>query len=274
MAATIGAINLAITAQTESQINQARSMKEQLQSLLLEVDANADAITKSGKAQLIGASISAAFGVATAVIGGGVVGYNIAQEGNSISARSEAQNSPKAKNLESITNEFNQDQNNPFANGKKGTVDGPGMSQNRIEELLNKPLNRGRTSDLTPQELRELTTESSLKQKNKLIEKSAAFKDGTAPEISGKETEINRKMQRASTIEQNIVHPLGRAAQELGQGIGGAHSKAWDAKAAEAQAAQQANQTGEQIIKEVINLLAQANSNLISNLGSLAQAIR
>ncbi len=274
MAATIGAINLALTAQTESQIHQAESLKEQLKTLLLEVDANADAITKSGKAQLIGASISAAFGMATAGAGFAGVVYRGYQQTNAISARTEIENSPKAKNLGKISESFNQAKGNPFGGVNKGDIDGPGMSENRIQELLNKPLNATGDSDLSPAELDELANNASLKQKNKLIEQSAAFKDGTAPEISRSQSESDRKTQRAATIEQNIVHPLGRAAQELGQGIGAANSKRADAESTEAGAAQQANQTGSEIIKEVINLLAQANNNLISNLGSLAQAIR
>ncbi len=273
MAATIGAINLALTAQTEAQINQADSLKEQLKSLLLEVDANATAIKKSGKAQLIGASISAAFGVATAGAGAAGVAYSTTQQANSITARTEIEKGPKATNLATIQQKFNQPELDYFG-GKNGDRDGPGISQNRIEELLNKPLKQNGSSNLTDSELNELTRDSSLKQKNKLIEKSAAFQDRSAPEISRSQSEFDRKTQRMTTIEQNIVHPLGRAAQELSQGIGAANSKDWDSKSTEAGAAQQANQTGSEIIKEVINLLAQANGNLISNLGSLAQAIR
>ncbi|HAB98605.1 MAG TPA: hypothetical protein DCE71_02135 [Parachlamydiales bacterium] len=274
MAATIGAINLALTAQTESQIHQAESLKEQLKTLLLEVDANADAITKSGKAQLIGASISAAFGIATAGAGAVGVAYNTTQQTNAMTARTEIEKTPKAKNLAQITQSFDQNKGNPFGNVNKGDIDGPGIAQNRIEALLNKPLNADGSSALTDNELTELANNSSLKQKNKLIEQNASFKDGSAPEFSRSQSESDRKIQRATTIEQNIVHPLGKAAQELGQGIGAANSKRADAESTEAGAAQQANQTGSEIIKEVINLLAQANNNLISNLGSLAQAIR
>lgn len=259
MAATIGAINLAIEAQTESQINQALSMKDQLKSLLMEVAANADSIVKSGKAQMIGSALSAGLGMVTAGAGTFGVFYNMSQQKSSISARTEIEKSPKAKNLKALKNAFS-----------RAGSPGEGVDQTKINAFLTK---EGEIRANDP-DLQEILQNATLKQRNKLINQHAAFKDGTAPEISSKQAESDRKSQRATTIEQNIVHPLGKAGQELSQAIGGTNSKKRDAQSTEAQAAQQANQTGAEIIKEVINLLAQANNNLISNLSSLAQAIR